>query len=94
MSGSSRARTLVGVTLLALAVTSALVLLLQPWATCPDDDVPAACPVPEGVLGATYAGWAVVVVVGVAGGATLTWPAGRRADAGGAGHERRTGPPR
>jgi hypothetical protein len=93
VTGPSRARTLVGATLLALAATSALVLLLQPWATCPDDDVPAACPVPEGVTGATYAGCAAGVVAGVDGAAALTWPARAREDAG-AGRARGSGPPR
>jgi hypothetical protein len=33
-----------GVTVSVVAAVVAFVYLLQPWRTCPDDTVPAACP--------------------------------------------------
>ena len=64
------------VALFALAVTGVLLLLFQPWVTCPDDTMAAACPMPE-----SEAGWRLVASVGlvlaaVAGAVLVRWVGG------------------
>lgn len=72
------APTAFSVLLFVVAVAGAVVLLLQPWVTCPDDAASAACPVPEGETAWRLAGSAAVVLAAVAGGALMRWSGRQR----------------
>lgn len=70
----ARAATWAGACLVLLALTLGTLLLLQPWASCPDDDVPAACPVPAAEVPLHAVGWVGAAVAGAVGAALLVRP--------------------
>lgn len=64
------------VALFALAVTGALLLLFQPWVSCADDTVAAACPMPESEAGWRLVASAGLVLAAVAGAVLVRWVGG------------------
>ncbi|WP_309134951.1 hypothetical protein [Cellulomonas sp.] len=67
-----------GACLVVLALAVGALLLLQPWASCPDDSAPAACPVPADDVPLHAAGWVGAGVTGVVGLALVARPGSMR----------------
>ncbi len=67
----SRRRRVAGILLLVAGVALGLLILLQPWASCPDDDAPAACPVPPSQVPIHLAALTASGAAMVAGGALV-----------------------